>query len=295
MEQVVKKPPKRKVRMGVADYIVYACLFLFAFITFYQIFYVVIGSFSNGQSYAAGGVYFFPRDFTLKNYEIILKDRNFWIAYRNTILRTLVGVTTALLFTSLVAYAMTSKHLRCKKLYYSILIFTLFFSGGIIPNYLLYRILGLYDTFWLYIVPAMFSVYNMIIISNFYKGIPLELYEAAEMDGGTEIQIWWKVYMPLSKPVLATVALWLAVNHWNSYMGTMLYTKAGTNTNTLQFYLKHLINEAASATSAEYVDYVSAKTISYAGIVVALIPIMAVYPFLQKHYTRGIMTGSVKE
>ena len=293
--EALKKPHKRRIKMGVADIIVYACLIFFAFITFYQIWYVIIGSFSNGQTYASGGVYFIPRDFTLKNYEMIINDRKFWIAYRNTILRTLVGVSTALIFTSLVSYAMTSKHLRCRKLYYSIFIFTLFFSGGIIPNYLLYRILGLYDTFLLYIIPALFSVYNMIIISNFYKGIPMELYEAAEMDGGTEIQIWWKVYMPLSKPVLATVALWLAVNHWNSYMGTMLYTKAGDNTNTLQFYLKHLINEAASATSAEYVEYVSAKTVSYAGIVVALIPIMAVYPFLQRHYTKGIMTGSVKE
>ena len=161
--------------------------------------------------------------------------------------------------------------------------------------YLLLRIIGLYDTFWVYIIPSIFSVYNMIIISNFYKGIPDSLYEAAELDGAGELRIWALIYMPLSKPVLATVALWIAVDHWNSYMGTMLYTNAGEWTITLQFYLKHLINEASGVSSgSEYSDLVSAKTISYAGIIVALIPIMCVYPFIQKHFTKGIMIGSLK-
>ena len=190
---------------------------------------------------------------------------------------------------------MTSKHRRCKNAHYWIIINTMFFSGGIVPMYLLFRILGLYDTFWVYILPSIFSVYNMIIISNFYKGIPESLYEAAELDGAEELRIWALIYMPLSKPVLATVALWIAVDHWNSYMGTMLYTQAGEWTITLQYYLKQLINEASGVSSgSEYSDLVTAKTISYAGIIVALIPIMCVYPFIQKHFTKGIMVGSLK-
>ena len=245
--------------------------------------------------YASGGVFVVPTGFTFANFEVIFEDSVFWTSFRNTVLRTATGVVVELVFTALVAYAMTSRHLRCKKAYYWIFIFTMFFSGGIVPMYLLLRILGLYDTFWVYILPAMLSVYNMIIVSNFYKGIPDSLYEAAELDGAGELRIWALIYMPLSKPVLATVGLWIAVDHWNSYMGTMLYTEAGEWTITLQYYLKQLINEASGVgAGSEYSDVVTARTISYAGIIVALIPIMCVYPFIQKHFTKGIMVGSLK-
>ncbi len=295
MSENIQKKRKRKLfRMHWADWVIYIFLALFAVITFYLLWYVIIGAFSNGQMYASGGVFLIPKGFTFANFEVIFQDNEFWIAFRNTVFRTAVGIVAELLFTALVAYAMTSKHLRCKKAYYWIFIFTMFFSGGIVPMYLLLRILGLYDKFWVYILPSIFSVYNMIIISNFYKGIPDSLYEA-ELDGAGELRIWALIYMPLSKPVLATVALWIAVDHWNSYMGTMLYTQAGEWTITLQYYLKQLINEASGVSSgSEYSDLVTAKTISYAGIIVALIPIMCVYPFIQKHFTKGIMVGSLK-
>ena len=296
MSEITEKKRKSKpFRMHWADWVIYIFLALFAVITFYLLWYVIIGAFSNGQMYASGGVFLIPKGFTFANFEVIFQDSEFWTSFRNTVFRTAVGIVAELLFTALVAYAMTSKHLRCKKAYYWIFIFTMFFSGGIVPMYLLFRILGLYDTFWVYILPSIFSVYNMIIISNFYKGIPESLYEAAELDGAGELRIWALIYMPLSKPVLATVALWIAVDHWNSYMGTMLYTQAGEWTITLQYYLKQLINEASGVSSgSEYSDLVTAKTISYAGIIVALIPIMCVYPFIQKHFTKGIMVGSLK-
>mgnify|MGYP001623747330 CR=1 FL=1 len=296
MSEITEKKRKSKLfRMHWADWVIYIFLALFAVITFYLLWYVIIGAFSNGQMYASGGVFLIPKGFTFANFEVIFQDSEFWTSFRNTVFRTAVGIVAELLFTALVAYAMTSKHLRCKKAYYWIFIFTMFFSGGIVPMYLLFRILGLYDTFWVYILPSIFSVYNMIIISNFYKGIPESLYEAAELDGAGELRIWALIYMPLSKPVLATVALWIAVDHWNSYMGTMLYTQAGEWTITLQYYLKQLINEASGVSSgSEYSDLVTAKTISYAGIIVALIPIMCVYPFIQKHFTKGIMVGSLK-
>ena len=296
MSEITEKKRKSKLfRMHWADWVIYIFLALFAVITFYLLWYVIIGAFSNGQMYASGGVFLIPKGFTFANFEVIFQDSEFWTSFRNTVFRTAVGIVAELLFTALVAYAMTSKHLRCKKAYYWIFIFTMFFSGGIVPMYLLLRIIGLYDTFWVYIIPSIFSVYNMIIISNFYKGIPESLYEAAELDGAGELRIWALIYMPLSKPVLATVALWIAVDHWNSYMGTMLYTQAGEWTITLQYYLKQLINEASGVSSgSEYSDLVTAKTISYAGIIVALIPIMCVYPFIQKHFTKGIMVGSLK-
>ena len=285
---------KRRVRMYVSDYIIYIFLFLFALITFYQLWYVIIGSFSNGQQYASGGVFLWAKGFTFANYQVIFRDTTFWSAFRNSVLRTATGVVVELLFTAAVAYAMTNKYLRCRNAYYWIFIFTMFFSGGIVPMYLLLRVIGLYDSFWVYIIPSMFSVYNMLIISNFYRGIPYSLYEAAELDGAGELTIWATVYMPLSKPVLATVSLWIAVEHWNSNMGTMLYTEAGEWTLTLQYYLKQLINEASGSSGTEYADEVTAKTVSYAGIIVALIPIMCFYPFIQKHFTKGIMIGSLK-
>ena len=285
---------KRRVRMYVSDYIIYIFLFLFALITFYQLWYVIIGSFSNGQQYASGGVFLWAKGFTFANYQVIFRDTTFWSAFRNSVLRTATGVVVELLFTAAVAYAMTNKYLRCRNAYYWIFIFTMFFSGGIVPMYLLLRVIGLYDSFWVYIIPSMFSVYNMLIISNFYRGIPYSLYEAAELDGAGELTIWATVYMPLSKPVLVTVSLWIAVEHWNSYMGTMLYTEAGEWTLTLQYYLKQLINEASGSSGTEYADEVTAKTVSYAGIIVALIPIMCFYPFIQKHFTKGIMIGSLK-
>ncbi len=295
LQKAMRKRTHRRIRMTWADWVIYVILFLFALVTFYMLWYVIIGSFSNGRMYASGGVFLVPNGFTFANYSVIIADMEFWTAFRNSVFRTVTGVVTELLFTALVAYAMTNKYLRCRQAYYWIFIFTMFFSGGIVPMYLLLRVLGLYDSFWVYIIPSIFSVYNMIVISSFYKGIPDSLYEAAELDGAGELTIWAVVYMPLSKSVLATVALWIAVDHWNSYMGTMLYTDAGEWTNTLQFYLKQLINEASGVSSgSEYSDLVSARTISYAAIVIALIPIMCFYPFIQRHFTRGVMIGSLK-
>ena len=283
----------RKIKKYTAfDYINMIFLTLFGVVTIYPFYYVVIGAFSNGQTYMSGGVFFAVRGFTLDNFKAIIGDSTLWTAFRNSALRTAAGVASGLLFTSLVAYAMGSPHLRCKALYQNLYIFTMFFSGGTIPFYLLIRVLGLYNSFWVYIVPALFSVYNMIVISNFFRGIPDGLSEAAEIEGAGEITIWWTIYMPLSKAVLATVGLWLAVNHWNSYMGTMLYTDADSSTITLQYYLKQIINSAASI-SGDY-ETVTTKTVAYAAIVIATIPILCVYPAVQKHFTKGVLVGSLK-
>ena len=283
----------RKIKKYTAfDYINMIFLTLFGVVTIYPFHYVVIGAFSNGQTYMSGGVFFAVRGFTLDNFKAIIGDSTLWTAFRNSALRTAAGVASGLLFTSLVAYAMGSPHLRCKALYQNLYIFTMFFSGGTIPFYLLIRVLGLYNSFWVYIVPALFSVYNMIVISNFFRGIPDGLREAAEIEGAGEITIWWTIYMPLSKAVLATVGLWLAVNHWNSYMGTMLYTDADSSTITLQYYLKQIINSAASI-SGDY-ETVTTKTVAYAAIVIATIPILCVYPAVQKHFTKGVLVGSLK-
>lgn len=286
------KGKKRKNKNTWFDYLNLTVLTIFGIITIYPFWYVIIGSFSNGQTYMSGGVFLLPRNFTLDNFKAIIADTTLWIAFRNSAVRTAVGITTGLLFTSFVAYAMSSPHLRCKELYQNLFIFTMFFSGGTIPFYLLIRVLGLYNSFWVYIIPALFSVYNMIVIANFFKGIPAGLREASEIEGAGEFTIWWVIYMPLSKAVLATVGLWLAVNHWNSYMGTMLYTEADKWTITLQYYLRQIINSASNV-SGDY-ESITSKTVSFAAIVLATIPILCVYPSVQKHFTKGVLVGSLK-
>ena len=293
----MKKNYKRK-KMLPFDYINYIGLAILAFITFYPIWYVLIGSFNDGVDYLKGGVGLFPRVFTMSNYIVVFLDNGIWMSYLVTILRTVLGTVLALLFTTAVAYAMSRPKLKFKSPIYWLSIFTMFFSGGLIPGFLLIKILGLYDSFLVYIIPAMYSVYNMIIAQNFFKTIPDELHEAAEIDGLYEIQIYFKIYLPLSKPMLATLALWIIVGHWNSYYDTMLYTQ-NKDLQTLQYYLMRMIKNASISTSNpglsdNVLERISTETVTYAAIIVSILPILVVYPFLQKYFEKGIFLGSLK-
>lgn len=294
----IKQKKKRKLhKMLPFDYFNYAFMILFALITIYPFWYVVIGSISNGQDFAGGGVWFFPRMFTLANYRVVFADSRLWLGLKNTILKTVIGVTTSLIFTSCTAYGLSSRKLRHRKIFHWINIFTMFFSGGLIPYFMIVSLLGLYDNFLVYVIPSIYSVYNMLIISSFFKNISSEIREAAVIDGAREFLIWWKIYMPLSKPCLATVGLWIAVGHWNSYMGTMLYTQ-GTDLLTLQYYLVKLIKQSSvpilDGDFAAIQRETSALTISFAAIIISTVPIFCLYPFLQKYFTKGIMLGSIK-
>lgn len=285
-------------RYNIYDIFIHIALFIFVLVCVYPFYFVIIGSFSNGNLFNGGGVWILPKGFTLSNYKVILSDTLIWYAFRNTIIKTLFGTTVSLLFTSLVAYAMHHRDLKYKKIFQSLNLFTMFFSGGLIPYFVLINYLGLYDSFLVYIIPSLYSVYNMIIISSFYQTIPKELYEAAILDGAGEMTVWWKIYMPLSKPVLATVALWLSVGHWNSYFSTMIYTTGGKKVITLQYYLMNVINKAAY-TIGDFVppgvvEEVVPATVSYAAIVVAVLPLLFIYPFLQRFFTKGIAIGSLK-
>jgi putative aldouronate transport system permease protein len=272
-------------------------MLLFAAITIYPIFYVLIGAFSNGDAYMGGGVFLFPAEPTLANFIVVLSDEMLWYALRNTLIKTVAGTGLSIAFTAIVAYAMSRKNLKFKKILRGLNIFTMFFSGGLIPYFVLINYLNLYDNFMVYIIPSMYSVYNMIILSAFFSGIPDDLHEAAEMDGASEFTIWWKIYMPLAKPALATVALWSVVGHWNSYFSTMIYSNAGKSMITLQYYLMGVINRAnysGDGVAQHILDQVTPTTVSYAAIILAVIPILLVYPLLQKYFTSGIQKGAIK-
>lgn len=290
---------KRKLRISVFDCVLYTVMFLFLLLLLYPFWYVVIGSFSEGQDYNAGGVFLFPRVWSLSSYRVVFSDGELYMGFLITIARTVLGTATSLLFTACVAYAMHSRELIAKPFFYWFNLFTMFFGGGMIPYFLLIVSLGLYDNFFVYIIPGLYSVYNMIVISAFYQGIPYELKEAALMDGASEFTIFFRIYLPLSKPVLATVGLWIAVGHWNSYYDTMLYT-ASQSLHTLQYYLMRIVTLSSMPSSStglppEVLQDTIGTTISYAAIVIASIPVLCLYPVIQKIcFSQGITAGSVK-
>lgn len=285
-------------RVTVADVFIRAFFVIFTAITVYPIYYVIIGSFNQGQDFIKGGIYLFPRVFSFDNYIYVLSYSPLWRGFGITIARTVLGTVLHVLCTSGVAYAMGRSVLRFKSFYYWFSIFTMFFGGGIVPYFLLIKVTGLYNTFWVYIIPGLYSVYDMIVISQFMKGIPQELREAAEIEGAGEYRILFTIMLPMSAPILATVALWSVAGHWNAYIDTMYYAPR-QELWTLQYVLKQMINATGvtgggGIVTEEMLEKLSSATVSYAAIVIATIPVLIVYPFLSKYFEGGYMIGSLK-
>ena len=286
---------KKKTKVYLFDVINFLWMGVFCLCCIYPIYYVLIGSFNQGADYNKGGVYLLPRVFTFENYKIVLKETKMWHSYLVTFGRTIIGTVTSVVYTSIVAYAMSRNNLKFKKAFYYINIFTMFFGGGLVPYFLIIKSLNLYDSFWVYIIPGLYSVYNMIVMSSFFKSISNELHEAAVVDGAGEFRIWWQIYLPLSKPVLATVALWAAVGHWNSYFDTMIYT-ASEKLQTLQYFLLKAISTSnmTEGMPSDMLDRISPRTISLAAIIISIIPVLFFFPFVRKNFQSGIMIGSLK-
>lgn len=282
-------------RIKAFDVILFILMGLFCLMCLYPIVYVLAGSFNQGSDYSIGGVYFLPRVFTFENYRVVLSDTQMWWSYFVTIGRTVLGTATALIFTAAVAYAMSRPNLKFKPFFYWVNIITMFFSGGLIPYFLIIKTFGLYDNFLVYIIPSLYSVYNMIVLQSGFKSIDGEIHDAAVVDGAGELRIWWQIYMPLSKPVLATIVLWLAVGHWNSYFDTMIYTNSD-ELQTLQYFLLKAIQTSSMTEGMppELMERLSAKTISLAAIVISIIPVLCFFPLVRKNFASGIMIGSLK-
>ena len=273
----------KKARKTSFDWIVTALLILFAAICVYPLIYVLVGSFNQGKDFINGGVWFWPRVFSLENYTVVVNDPRLWKSFGITIARTVLGTISGVIFTALVAYPMSRPNLFGKKTFYYIFIVTMFFSGGLIPFFWVILQIGLFDSFLVYIIPALFSAYNMLVFVNFFKTIPEEIHESAVMDGASEFKIFVRIIIPLSTPVIATIGLWIAVGHWNSFFDTMIYTSSD-NLWTLQYYLMKVIKEASlpsasSALPADFLENIAPETVSLAAIIVSVVPIFAFYPF----------------
>lgn len=282
------------------DYLIILIMVLFMLLCVYPFWYVVVGSLSDGQNYLRGGVYLWPRVWSLQNYMVTLVDSRLYLGFRVTVLRTVICTVTHVLFTSMVAYGMSRDDLPARKLIYWINMFTMFFGGGLVPFYILLKQLSLINTFWVYVIPGLYSVFNMIICSNYFRSIPGEIHDSAMLDGASEFKTFYKVYLPLSTPVLATIALWVGVGHWNSFFDSMVFT-TDRNLQMLQLYLYKMIKTSEFVSSsdmgylpAEIQQNVTSTTVRYATIVISTIPILCIYPLLQRFLTKGIMLGSLK-
>lgn len=275
---------------------------LMMFVMLFPFWYSVAGSFNEGSDYIRGGVYFWPREFTLSNYRAVFRDKTILTSFIVTICKALVGSLSSLLVTSLAAYAISRKQLKGKKIYTPFLMLPMYFGGGLIPFFILIKNLGLYNNFLVYIIPGLFSVWNMIIIRSFFAELPVGLIESAQIDGAGEYCIFFRIVMPLSKAVIAAILLFSLVEHWNSYFDSMMYTSS-ENLQTIQLFLKKVITDpgAASGLASQALQQIpeaarktTPQTIKLAAMVVTAVPIICVYPFLQKHFAKGVMIGSVK-
>ncbi len=240
-----------------------------------------------------------PRQFTLANYRFIFAENNMVQPMIMSVVKTLVGTGLGVVFTAMLAYVLSRKDFYFNKSFTIIFIVTMYVSGGMIPEYLLImRTLRMGNNFWVYIIPGLIWVYNVILVRSFIEGMPLALQEAAKIDGANDFTIWLKVILPLCKPVLATVALFIAVGQWNSFMDTYLYAR---ELPTLQYVLYEIMESAQikvdphAAALGQLKNTVSPMSVRMAVTVVATVPILVVYPFLQKYFVGGMTLGAVKD
>jgi putative aldouronate transport system permease protein len=277
----------------------YTFLIIFCLLTLYPMIYVLAGSFNDGNDYMRGGIYFFPRKFSLASYTIVLNDNRLYTGFFITFLRTFIGTVTSVLFTAMVAYGMSRKNLIGRNYYYWIMLITLFFGGGLIPYFMVLKYLFLLNTFWVFIIPSLFSVFNMIIFQSFFREISEEIHESATIDGAGDFRIFSVLIIPLSMPVLATVGMWNAVWHWNSFFDAMIFTNS-SKLMPLQLYLMKLIKEADILTAnskfvpPQVAKQFSVQTVRMAAIIISTVPILFIYPYMQRYFVTGIMVGSLK-
>lgn len=284
------------------DAIVYLSLTGVFFLTFYPFWNIFVISINDAQDTLRGGLYIWPRVLTFSSYRVVLQEREFLTSFYVSVLRTAVGTPLALLCTSMAAYVLSRKDLIGRKLLSLIFIFTMFFGGGLIPYYMVLKMLNLIDTFWVYVVPNIMDVFNMLLIMTFIRDLPAELEESATLDGANDLIIFFRIIIPLAKPILATIALFVAVGHWNSWFDSYAFTYS-TQLKTLQAYLVKILNQyntgdmvsaAQELANSAKRNPVSSESLRMATSIVATIPILVVYPFLQKYFVKGIMIGAVK-
>ena len=280
------------------------CLYIFAFVFMITVIYpfwdLLMRSFSAPASAGQVGFALLPKDFSLGSYKAVFMGGNVGTNYFNTIFRTVVGTVLSILITSLCAFGLAQKELPYRSGITFFLVFTMFFGGGMIPSYLLVKGLGLIDSIWALIVPGLANVYNMVMLRNYMQSIDKSMEESAMLDGANQFTILFKIILPVCKPILATVALWLMVGHWNAWFDAMLYTNK-PSLEVLQLALQKMLQTSNSLEFQKFQTVAGDGSITFtteslqaAQIFISIVPILCAYPFLQKYFVKGIMVGSFK-
>lgn len=297
---------KNRIREGskAADVMIYIIAALFALISLYPLYYVLILSLSSPENAITMQVFWWPKGIYLDGYKRILTDAKLWIAYRNTILYAVSQMICMLIICSMAAYTLSSKHLKGRKFLNFYLLVPMYFSGGIIPLFLLMIRLGIYDTPWALILPGSFNIWYIILIKSYFSTIPESLREAAQLDGANSYRILWNVYLPTSKPILAVVALYTVIGVWNGWYRASIFL-ANSNLQPLQLYLRKVLVEQSIDLSQEFLtaeellqdqkERLSNNQLKYTIIVISSLPMLIAYPYFQKFFVKGVMMGSLKE
>ncbi len=295
----------RKIRQSkgdrIFDFVVYATLSLFTLMIIIPLWYCLVLSFNEGRDTMLGGVTFWPRKFTLSNYAEVFKEGTVIRTFLVSVARTVVGTLFSLTLNLLLAYGLIQKNLMFQRFYTTLLVITMFFSGGTIPTYMMFYEIHLLDTFWVYIFPMLSGFSTVLLYLAFLRELPVALFEAARIDGAKEGQILIRLVVPLSAPLLATMALFAAVAQWNSWFDGWLYVN-NENLLTMSTYLVQLLNQAAAQELARSASGqinasdlpITGDSLQVATMFVTMLPITIVYPFVQKFFVKGIMLGAVK-
>lgn len=293
MENIRKNPGDK-----IFDALNVVFMLAICFITLYPVWFVLVQSLNDGFDAAQGGIYWIPRKFTMANYKEVFRNNDIIKAFVVSVFRTIIATAFHVFFTAMVSYAFLRRELMGRKIYMTMGIITMFFSGGLIPTFIVIKTLGMHDNFLVYIFPAMFSFFDLLIFQAFFRTIPEALEESAKMDGANHFTIFLKVILPVSKAVLATILLFNGVFNWNDYFMGIIYIN-NSDLHPIQTYLyKMIITSESSKTSLMSGSFSASKftstSLQMATMIVTTIPIVCVYPFLQKHFVKGMLLGAVK-
>lgn len=301
METKKKKSKFAKYSLGDKTFLLigYILLGLFVLAIIVPMIYIVIASFMDPITLQNKGLTFDLEKWTLTAYERVISNAQIWVGFKNSILYSVIFTFLSVFITMLCAYPMSLEEFKGRKFFNTIFMITMFFGGGLIPTYLLISKMGLLDSMWAVILPGTFSVWNMIIARTYYRGIPSELREAAEVDGANELTFFFKILLPVCAPVIAVLCLWQFVGMWNSYFDAMIYLNSASK-QPLQLVLRSILiqNQPDPGMIADMQSTAQraqlAELLKYATIIISSLPLLVMYPFFQKYFDAGIMVGSVK-
>lgn len=289
----------------IIDVVVYVSLIFLIIVTLYPFLNTLAISLNDALDSAKGGIYLWPRKFTLYNYKTLLGRSQIFQSSLVSVARTVLSTLFSTFATAMVAYTISRKDFVLRRLVSFIYVLTMYIDGGLVPTYFVIRGLGLTNNFWVYVLPGLVSAFNLIVVRTYINGLPDSLIESAKVDGAGEFLIFWRIVLPLCKPVLATIALFVAVDNWNAWFDTFLYNSSNAQLSTLQYELMKVLQsantmtgsllQALSRAAAGTSNTITPRSIRATMTIIVTVPIVIVYPFLQKYFVHGLTLGGVKE